>query len=285
MANKRMFSREVVEHDDFLELSKGAKVLYFYLNLAADNEGFANNKRRVMRMCDCTENDLQELINGNWVIPFSNGVIVITHWRMHNTLKNDRCNSAYKSEKSCLKCIDNIYYLCEKGAYGNLLETKRKHSGNSLETVRSIEEEDEERKRKKEEEYEEEHEQEGEEEGEVQEGEKKTTHPLVDNYDQKIISVELPAEIYEAVEQYDNSDKAVIDCINYYQALVRGPVYSNYQKDIRNIVKACGKDTFISAINFLYQRKLDYSIKNICSICQAAVYGERNAEIVCKTQK
>lgn len=287
MANKRMFSRDVVEHDDFLELSKGAKVLYFYLNLAADNEGFVNNKRTITRMCDCSENDLQELIDGNWIIPFGTGVLVITHWRIHNTLKNDRCNSAHKAEKSCLKCVENIYYLCEKGAPGNILETSWKRSGNKLETNWSIEKEEEERKRGKEKEEEEEHEQEGEKEGEAMEGEKKINQPsVVDNYDIKTIPVELPVEIYEAATQkYNKADGGVNDCILYYQTLVGGKVFPNYQKDIDIIVRQYGAYTFITAISILKAHNLDYSIKNIEAICQAAAYGERYANIVCKTQK
>ena len=269
MANKRMFSREVIEHDDFLELSKGAKVLYFYLNLAADNEGFANNKRRVMRMCDCTENDLQELINGKWVIPFDNGVIVITHWRMHNTLKNDRCNSAYKAEKSCLKCIDNIYYLCEKGAPGNILETNWKRNGNKLETLRSIEEE--ERKKEEEKEEEEEHEQEGEKEGEVQEGE--------------IKRIELPQTIYEDVMNGSANMEEANSCIDYYQLLVGGEVYPNYTRDILKIAEQYGAQAFIGAVIMLKEHNLDYSLRNIDAICWAAKNNRQYADIVCKTQK
>lgn len=126
MANKRMFTRELLESDKFLELSHNAKVLYFYLNLAADNEGFVNSKQRVMRLCDCSDTDLQELIKGNWVIPFDTGVLVITHWRMHNTLKNDRCNSIYEREKQLLECINKTYFL---------VETDWKESGNSLEKI------------------------------------------------------------------------------------------------------------------------------------------------------
>ena len=43
MARKRMFSEDIVESDAFLSLSKEAQLLYFHLNMRADDEGFVNN--------------------------------------------------------------------------------------------------------------------------------------------------------------------------------------------------------------------------------------------------
>lgn len=276
MAKKRMFSSDVVDNDKYMDLPDSAHKLYFFLNLAADNEGFVNNKRAVMRKCNCTEDDLQELIKGDWVIQFETGVLVITHWRMHNTLKNDRCNSAYKAEKSCLKCIDNIYYLCEKGAPGNILETNWKRSGNILETNwKNCIIEEEERKRGKEveeeKEEEEEHEQEGEKEGEVQEGE--------------IKRIELPQTIYEDVMNGSANMEEANSCIDYYQLLVGGEVYPNYKRDILKIAEQYGAQAFIGAVIMLKEHNLDYSLRNIDAICWAAKNNRQYADIVCKTQK
>ena len=259
MANKRMFSREILEHDNFTELSHSAIVLYFYLNLAADNEGFVNSKRHVMRLCGCTEKDLQELIAGNWVILFDTGVLVITHWRIHNTLKNDRCNSIYIREKSLLTCVDRVYFLAE---------TLRKQTGNDVETLWNIEE----RKRKEDEKKrnnEVEHEQEGEGEGEVQEGE--------------IRYLELPDYVFEYAA-HENTQADIEACIMQYEMLVGGKVYSNYQKEILNIAKQYGAYTFTSAISLLKENNLDYSLSNIRSICYAAQNGLKQADIVCKTK-
>lgn len=254
MAYKRMFNRELLESDKFLELSHNAKVLYFYLNLTADNEGFVNSKQRVMRLCDCSDTDLQELIKGNWIILFDTGVLVITHWRMHNTLKNDRCNSIYEREKSLLTCVNKVYVLAE---------TVRKQTGNTLEENWSREErsrgEAEKRGKEIEDEYE------GEEEGEVQEG-------------KKIVTVKLQNGIFSDIQHVDTKqDKEA--CIDLYKSLVKSEVYPNYQRKILNIAETYGAYTFMSAISLLRSENLDYSLSNIESICYAAKNGLSEADV------
>ena len=258
MANKRMFTRELLESDKFLELSHNAKVLYFYLNLAADNEGFVNSKQRVMRLCDCSDTDLQELIKGNWVIPFDTGVLVITHWRMHNTLKNDRCNSIYEREKQLLECINKTYFLAE---------TVRKQTGNTLEENWSREERSRGEAEKRGKEVEDEHE--GEKEGEVQEG-------------KKTVTVKLPDSIFEDVQHIDTEQEKVA-CIDLYKSLVKSEVYPNYQRRILNIAEQYGAYTFMSAISLLKSENLDYSLTNINSICYAAKNGFATAEVCYKS--
>lgn len=259
MANKRMFSREILEHDNFTRLSHSAMVLYFYLNMAADNEGFVNNKYGVMRSCKCTDSDLQELESGGWIILFDTGVLVITHWRMHNTLKNDRCNSIYEREKSLLKCVNKVYFLAE---------TVRKEIGNTLEENWSREErsrgEAEKRGKEIEDEYE------GEEEGEVQEG-------------KKIVTVKLPNGIFSDIQHVDTKqDKEA--CIDLYKSLVKSEVYPNYQRKILNIAEKYGAYTFMSAISLLRSENLDYSLSNIESICYAAKNGLSEADVCHKTK-
>ena len=257
MANKRMFTRELLESDKFLELSHNAKVLYFYFNLAADNEGFVNSKQRVMRLCDCSDTDLQELIKGNWVILFDTGVLVITHWRMHNTLKNDRCNSIYEREKQLLECINKTYFL---------VETDWKESGNNLEKNWSREE----RKRGEKEQRGKEDEYEGEEEGEVQEG-------------KNVITVKLPDSIFLDIQHVDTEqDKEA--CIDLYKSLVKSEVYPNYQRKILNIAEKYGAYTFMGAISLLRSENLDYSLSNIESICYAAKNGLSEADVCHKTK-
>ena len=39
MAQRRMFSKKIVETDFFMEMSPTAKLLYFYLNMSADDDG------------------------------------------------------------------------------------------------------------------------------------------------------------------------------------------------------------------------------------------------------
>lgn len=90
MANRRMFSKDVLMTDDFLDLPPTTKVLYFFLNLEADDDGFVANPRTVMRFIGSTKDDMKLLVEGNYVLLFDTGVVVITDWTEHNSIRKDR---------------------------------------------------------------------------------------------------------------------------------------------------------------------------------------------------
>ena len=90
MAQRRMFSLQIVDTDKFLDLPTSAQALYFHLGMHADDDGFVASPKRIMRSVGCREDDLSILVVKEFVIPFDSGVIVITDWKLNNTLKNDR---------------------------------------------------------------------------------------------------------------------------------------------------------------------------------------------------
>ncbi len=49
MAKKRMFNREIVTSDDFLELPTSTQALYLQLGVEADDDGFINKARSIAR--------------------------------------------------------------------------------------------------------------------------------------------------------------------------------------------------------------------------------------------
>ena len=111
MAERRMFAKTIVLSDAFLDMPLGARALYMTLSMVADDDGFVNSPKSVMRQCGATEDDFKVLITKKFVIPFDSGVIVIKHWRINNYLRNERYQETkYLAEKSQL-IID------EKGAY------------------------------------------------------------------------------------------------------------------------------------------------------------------------
>ena len=57
MAEKRMFSREVVESDDFLELPLSAQGLYLHICMEADDDGFVNNANRIRKVVEASQED------------------------------------------------------------------------------------------------------------------------------------------------------------------------------------------------------------------------------------
>lgn len=111
MAEKRMFTQKIIDSDAFLEMPLSAQALYFHLNMRADDDGFVNNPRRVTKLVSASEDDLKILLMKRFIIGFESGVIVIKHWRMHNTLKSDRYKpTQYQEELAMLGIKQNKAY-------------------------------------------------------------------------------------------------------------------------------------------------------------------------------
>lgn len=111
MAEKRMFTQKIIDSDAFLDMPLSSQALYFHLNMRADDDGFVNNPKRIQRTIGASEDDLKLLIVKRFVIGFDSGVIVIKHWRMHNTLRKDRYNpTQYQEELSMLAIKENNAY-------------------------------------------------------------------------------------------------------------------------------------------------------------------------------
>lgn len=137
MAEKRMFTQKIIDSDPFLDMPLSTQALYFHLNMRADDDGFINNPKKISRMIGSTEDDLKLLLAKRFVIGFESGVIVIKHWRMHNTLRKDRYNpTQYQEEFNSLDVKNNNAYT-EKER-GNQLATVWQPSGNQLEPQYSI---------------------------------------------------------------------------------------------------------------------------------------------------
>ena len=57
MAEKRMFSKTIVDSDAFLDMPLSAQALYFHLSMRADDDGFLNNAKKIMRTINANQND------------------------------------------------------------------------------------------------------------------------------------------------------------------------------------------------------------------------------------
>jgi hypothetical protein len=111
MAERRMFAKTIVTSDAFLDMPWSARGLYFALGMFADDDGFVNNPKSIMRQVGACADDLNLLLLKRFILSFESGVIVIKHWRIHNYIRNDRYKETkYIEEKASLM-------LDEKGAY------------------------------------------------------------------------------------------------------------------------------------------------------------------------
>ena len=98
MAEKRMFSMKIVDSDAFLDMPHSTQNLYFHLNMRADDDGFINNPKKIQRMLGASDDDLKLLLAKRFILAFDSGIIVIKHWRMHNTLRKDRYHPTHYIE-------------------------------------------------------------------------------------------------------------------------------------------------------------------------------------------
>lgn len=111
MAEKRMFSKQIVDSDAFLEMPLSTQALYFHLSMRADDDGFLNNAKKVMKIIGANQNDYDLLVAKSFVIQFPDGICVIKHWRINNYLRKDRyTETIYQEEKSHLTVQPNGRY-------------------------------------------------------------------------------------------------------------------------------------------------------------------------------
>lgn len=111
MAERRMFSKTIIDSDAFLDMPLSTQALYFHLSMRADDDGFINNPRKIQRMIGANDDDFKLLIAKRFIILFDSGVIAIKHWKIHNYIRGDRKKQTnYVKEMSLLTEKSNGAY-------------------------------------------------------------------------------------------------------------------------------------------------------------------------------
>ena len=119
-----MFAKTIIDSDAFLDMPQSSQLLYFHLAMRADDDGFINNPKSIMRNVKCNEDDLKLLIVKKFLIPFESGVVVIKHWRIHNYIRSDRYKETkYKEEKASLGLDENNAYTQSKNDLVDKMDT------------------------------------------------------------------------------------------------------------------------------------------------------------------
>ena len=143
MTNKRMFNKNIVESDAFLDMPATAQLLYFHLSLNADDYGVVPNPKTIQRLAGCNNDDLKILMAKRFVLAHKCGVIVIKHWRINNVMRSDRLkDSVYEEVLEDLRIKENGAYTDDlsqgepiiRKSNGNQLTTKRQPNDNQLTT-------------------------------------------------------------------------------------------------------------------------------------------------------
>lgn len=108
---RRLIDSKIVDSDMFLDLPLSSQSLYFHLCLKADDDGFIDNPKTIQRSLGCTNDDLKLLFAKEYIIPFKSGIVVITHWNIHNSIRKDRKkNTIHHLEFSQLILDENKKY-------------------------------------------------------------------------------------------------------------------------------------------------------------------------------
>lgn len=116
MANRRMFSLDVVDTDNFLDMPISAQCLYFHLGMRADDDGFVSSPRRIVKLANCSSDDMKILVSKGYVIPFESGIVVICHWKQNNSIRTDRYKATrFLSEKGRLYNNNGKYEVFTTG--------------------------------------------------------------------------------------------------------------------------------------------------------------------------
>ena len=87
---RRMIAKSVICKDDFYDLPAETKVLYLYVNMEADDDGFCDSVRAVMRTCGADRENLRQLIDSGFLLEFKGDVVAVRHWKTNNCIRADR---------------------------------------------------------------------------------------------------------------------------------------------------------------------------------------------------
>lgn len=89
MAERRIFHASVVESDAFLDMPVGAQALYFHIGMHADDDGFVNGPKQIARKLRVGRQYITLLVEKGFLLQFDD-LVVLRHWLVANSLKNDR---------------------------------------------------------------------------------------------------------------------------------------------------------------------------------------------------
>lgn len=127
MAKRRMFSLDIVDTDIFLDMPPTTQNLYFHLGMRADDDGFVAAPKKIAKLCNSTPDDIKILVAKGYIIPFDDGVVLVTDWMINNQIRKDRYTETRFKEH--LNSIES-----ENGRYKKSLSTKWQPNGNQMAT-------------------------------------------------------------------------------------------------------------------------------------------------------
>lgn len=98
MADRRMFSKRIVESARFIKMPSSTQALYFHLGLHADDDGVVEGYN-IMLQTGSTEDDLKLLVAKGFITVLNEDLVVfVNDWKENNRIRADRkVDSIYKN--------------------------------------------------------------------------------------------------------------------------------------------------------------------------------------------
>lgn len=127
MAKRRMFSKEIVRSDAFLDLPVSSRELYFQLGMDTDDRGYIPNAKSVIRLIGANQGDLEPLITKGFLMIRGDTLILQKHFEINNIIRHDRFH-----ETEYLEDLKKLF-IKENGSY-----TEDEKQGKSMVSVLGI---------------------------------------------------------------------------------------------------------------------------------------------------
>ena len=112
MAKRRMLDTRIIESDKFLSLSASSQALYIHLNMNADDDGFVDMWKNILRCMRAKRIHLDSLIEAGYVIEIGEDLLLISDWLLHNKIRSDRyVVGRYKNELDTIQLLPTGRYI------------------------------------------------------------------------------------------------------------------------------------------------------------------------------
>lgn len=110
MTLRRMFTKAVIRSSHFMKMPVDAQFLYLQMLLDADDDGFVANPELEVAIAQCSQKDLQTLVDRHYLMMFPSGIALIRHWFLHNYIRRDRYQaSVYPERKQVVLTKERVY--------------------------------------------------------------------------------------------------------------------------------------------------------------------------------
>lgn len=140
MGKRRMYSKDIVRSDAFLDLPVSSRELYFQLGMDTDDRGYVSNAKSIIRLIGASQGDLEPLIQKGFMMIRGDTLLLQKHFKINNYIQSDRLH-----ETTYLDDLKKLFYE-DNGSYTDnptkgrkiIMDTKCIHDVSKMDTEDKI---------------------------------------------------------------------------------------------------------------------------------------------------